>query len=143
MNKLTFFSLSDYPTVTFLIFREEAKVSEVLATKNADGVWEGSFPTLTEGVYVSVAITNDRVLGEETIYWDSQKILDKSDYIAKQISQTQSSLTPEQSKQLTELYTLMGLDPTKPLIVNRTKRIAGQIDQDILDIGTQTTVTRR
>ena len=45
---------------------------------------------------------------------------------------------------LVELFRLAGLDPTRPLVVSKTARSAGpEIDQDIDDDGTTTTVTRK
>lgn len=52
-------------------------------------------------------------------------------------------LPPSQLTMLTELYAIMGLDPTKPLIVTDTTRSAGAgINQNINSTANQTTVTR-
>jgi len=54
-----------------------------------------------------------------------------------------ASLTPEQVTMLTELYKLMGLDPTKPLVVSPTERhVATDIEQTISKVGDTVTVTR-
>lgn len=51
-------------------------------------------------------------------------------------------LTTNQATMLLELYALMGLDPTKPLIVSGNQRTAGAIHQSITTDSTQTTVVR-
>ena len=51
-------------------------------------------------------------------------------------------LTPEQTTMMLEMYRLMGLDPTKPLVVTQTARTAGTITQTIDSTPTTTTVTR-
>lgn len=43
---------------------------------------------------------------------------------------------------LVQLFDLMGLDPSKPLVVTPTTRVAGDIEQTIATVGTTTTVTR-
>ncbi len=43
---------------------------------------------------------------------------------------------------MVELFELMGLDPTKPLVVTPTSRTVGAIDQTIATAGSTTTVTR-
>ena len=53
------------------------------------------------------------------------------------------SLTPTQATMLLEMYNLLGLDPTRPLIVNPSYRIAGsEISQSIGQTGDTVTVTR-
>lgn len=53
------------------------------------------------------------------------------------------SLTPEQSTMLMEMYRLLGLDPTRPLIVNPNSRVAGvEITQSITNDNGEVTVTR-
>lgn len=54
----------------------------------------------------------------------------------------QGGLTVEQADMLLKLYVIMGLDPTKPLIVTQNQRIAGEITQTIQTSSTQTIVTR-
>lgn len=52
------------------------------------------------------------------------------------------SLTPVQATMLLEMYNLLGLDPTLPLIVSPTARDAGDISQTIVKVGDTVTVTR-
>jgi hypothetical protein len=51
-------------------------------------------------------------------------------------------LTNTQATMLLEMYELLGLDPTKPLVVTQTQRIAGTISQQITTTSSQTTVIR-
>lgn len=53
-----------------------------------------------------------------------------------------NGLTPEQLSMLTAMYSIMGLDPTKPLVVTPTTVSAGTITQTVSGDDTQTTVTR-
>lgn len=57
-----------------------------------------------------------------------------------------SGLSSEQSTMLLEIYKIMGLDPTKPLVVTPTTRRVpsngADIDQTIDENGTTVTVTR-
>lgn len=53
-----------------------------------------------------------------------------------------AGLTPTQATMLLEMYNLLGLDPTIPLIVTETSRIAGGIVQSINSSTTETVVIR-
>lgn len=53
-----------------------------------------------------------------------------------------SPLTNGQNTMLLEMYELLGLDPTKPLVVTNTSREAGTIEQVIMTTPTSTTVVR-
>lgn len=53
-----------------------------------------------------------------------------------------TGLTPTQTTMILEMYELLGLDPTKPLIVTNNSRTAGTISQNIITDANQTTVTR-
>ena len=56
----------------------------------------------------------------------------------------QPTLTSAQETMLREIYSLMGLDPTKPLVVAQNERTAGpDIEQNIDVVDGITTVTRR
>lgn len=60
------------------------------------------------------------------------------------INNTINGLTPQQETMLLEIYRLMGLDPTKPLVVTQTNRSAGpEIMQTIVGNESITTVTRQ
>ena len=60
-----------------------------------------------------------------------------------QIMALQNGLTGAQATMLTELFNLMGLDPTKPLVVTKTSRTAGAgIQQTIAGDSNTTVVTR-
>jgi hypothetical protein len=56
--------------------------------------------------------------------------------------QNGQGLDSNQAIMLLELFKLSGLDPTKPLIVTKTSRIAGDISQSITGDANSTTVTR-
>lgn len=51
-------------------------------------------------------------------------------------------LTATQATMLLEMYELLGLNPTKPLVVTQSTRTAGTISQSIATNSTQTVVTR-
>ena len=51
-------------------------------------------------------------------------------------------LTPSQATMLLEMYELLGLDPTKPLVVTTSARTAGSISQMIITSDSQTIVSR-
>lgn len=55
---------------------------------------------------------------------------------------TSGSLTTQQANMLLSIYELMGLDPAKPLVVTKTSRTAGTIQQNISSTSDSTTVTR-
>lgn len=55
---------------------------------------------------------------------------------------TTGSLTTTQANMLLEMYNLLGLDPTIPLLVTQNSRVAGTINQNIYTDATQTIVTR-
>lgn len=52
-------------------------------------------------------------------------------------------LTESQATMLLELYNIMGLDPTKPLVVTNTARTAGDVIQTIDTNTTSTTIQRQ
>lgn len=58
------------------------------------------------------------------------------------VLQNNQGLSPTQATMILEMYELLGLNPTKPLIVTETTRHAGTINQTIATTPTQTTVTR-
>ena len=53
-----------------------------------------------------------------------------------------TGLTSTQATMILEMYELLGLDPTKPLIVTQTARVAGDISQNIITSSTETIVSR-
>lgn len=52
------------------------------------------------------------------------------------------SLSVSQNNMLLEMYNLLGLDPSKPLIVTENSRTAGEINQQIISTPSETIVTR-
>jgi hypothetical protein len=55
---------------------------------------------------------------------------------------TGSGLDPTQNQKLNELHRIHGLESGVPLVVNKTSRTAGTIDQSITQSGDEVTVTR-
>jgi len=55
---------------------------------------------------------------------------------------TDSVLSAALQTKITEIYELMGLDPAIPLLVNKTKRVAGGINQTITGDANEVTVQR-
>ena len=109
---------------------------------------------LQAGWYDVVAFKGNKTLGQERIYWNGYDIV-PYDVLTAQAVRTeldaeltylmslQNGLTTSESTMLLEIYRLLGLDPTRPLVVTTTKRtVLTEIDQDLVDTGTQTTVTR-
>lgn len=62
--------------------------------------------------------------------------------ISNNVLSIQNGLTATQSTMLLEMYQLLGLDPTIPLVVTQTQRTAGSIEQTIDSTATQTIVQR-
>lgn len=62
--------------------------------------------------------------------------------LTKIMAMESNGLTSNQATMLLEMYELLGLDPTKPLIVTQSSRSAGSIQQNILTNSTQTIVNR-
>lgn len=58
------------------------------------------------------------------------------------ISSIQGGLSTNQANMLLEMYVLLGLDPTKPLVVTTSSRSAGTINQTIIASTNETIVTR-
>lgn len=81
---------------------------------------------------------------------ESSTILAKEATVLSRASQTSvdnlsisaGGLTPNQATMLLEMYELLGLDPTKPLVVTETSRTVGSINQTILTDTSQTIITR-
>ncbi len=142
-------------SVDFLFFDSLGDLQGTVAgTQNLDLVWEATVPVLPAGDYTVVGKSGLRTLGKEEITWDGTDIIPPSTVIAKAVRtelsaelvhlvSLQNGLTTGQATMLLELYLLMGLSPTKPLIVTKTRRYVGaDIDQTIENNSNQTTVTR-
>jgi hypothetical protein len=59
-----------------------------------------------------------------------------------QVPTTSSGLSPTQATMILEIYELLGLDATKPLMVTQNSRTAGDISQTILTDANSTIITR-
>lgn len=142
--------------VDFLFFDNLGVLKDTQAgTLNTDNVWEATVsPTLISGDYTVVGKSGIRTLGKEEMKWDGTNIIPPAAVIAKAV---RSELTPElihlvslqngltagQATMMLELYWLMGLDPTRPLYVDRASRtVLPEIKQTLDDTGLRTIVTR-
>ena len=56
--------------------------------------------------------------------------------------ESNTGLTPNQANMILEMYELLGLDPTKPLVVTENSRVAGDISQTIVTSETETMIMR-
>ena len=56
--------------------------------------------------------------------------------------ESNAGLTSNQATMLLEMYELLGLDPTKPLVVTENSRVAGSISQTIVTSETETMIMR-
>ena len=93
-------------------------------------------------------------LGKEDIFWTGTDILANDKKVARAVKveitpelihviSLENGLPPAQSIMLLELFRLMGLDPSRPLIVTKTTRsVQPEILQDLNDSSTRTIVTR-
>lgn len=141
--------------VDFLFFDSTGNLQDTEAgTLNTDNVWEVTVPALPAGDYTVVGKSGIRTLGKEEIRWDGTNIVPPATVIAKAVRtelspelihlvSLQNGLTAGQSTMLLELYRLMGLDPTRPLYVDRGSRtVLPEIVQTLDDNTIRTIVTR-
>lgn len=142
-------------SVDFLFFDSTGNLQETVSgTQNLDLVWEAAVPALPAGDYTVVATSGTRTLGKEEIRWDGSGIVPGPSVIAQAVRaelspelihlvSLQNGLTAGQSTMLLEIYRLMGLDPTRPLLVSRTERqVLPEIVQTLDDNTVRTIVTR-
>jgi hypothetical protein len=156
LNKVFYYSIQgNVEQISFLFFSYDGSLVEtVIGTFNIN-IWEAIVPnTLTQGFYTVVAVSASKTLGSEIIYWDGSEIVNNNEVIAKDVRteltseiahlvSLENGLTLEQAEMLLELYRLMGLDPTRPLYVDKQSRtILPEITQIIDDNLTRTIVTR-
>jgi hypothetical protein len=98
-----------------------------------------SLVTIEAGVAAGVAIG---LTNSSSLAMQSSSLATISNNVDALLS-AGGSLTPTQATMLLEMYNLLGLDPTRPLIVNPSYRIAGsEISQSIGTAGDTVTVTR-
>jgi hypothetical protein len=135
-----------------LILSELANISsDINNVENGLTVINNSISSIDSDLANVAAVT----LNTETIVGniDANLIVvdDKIDAVALDITEIKNDianisfsggLTPSQATMLLEMYELLGLDPTKPLVVTATARTAGNISQTIDTNNTRTIVTR-
>lgn len=153
VNKVSFYTLrTDITGVDFLFFNNNILIDTLSGTLDS-GIWYSPVLSLDPGDYTVVAKNGDIVFGKEEITWSGTEIVPFKDEIANSVRTNltaelahlislQNGLTSGQGTMLLELYDLMGLDPTKPLVVTKTERTAGTIIQTIESTDDQTIVTR-
>lgn len=156
-NKVYFYTAASVlPSVDFLFFDDTGILRSTRSgTINSDNVWEATVSvTLTPGDYTVVGKSETKTLGKEEIRWDGTIIIPPSTVIAKAVRQElspelihlvslQNGLTSGQATMLLELYWLMGLDPTRPLYVDKVSRkVLPEINQSLDDNSIRTIVTR-
>lgn len=155
-NTVYFYTASLIVTsVDFLFFDINGDLQGTAAgAQNPDLVWEATVPALAAGDYTVVGKSGTRTLGKEEIRWDGTNIIPPAVVVAKAVRtelspelihlvSLQNGLTAGQSTMLLELYRLMGLDPTRPLYVDRGSRtVLPEIVQTLDDNTLRTIVTR-
>jgi hypothetical protein len=142
----------DYDTAYYtlgLVAQYPATVSSLVTTVETGGgggatpaeVWSynnrsltTAFPTAPTAVQIRQEIDNNSTKMAE--------ILDQIDVTQGLIVGIQGGLSGPQATMLLEMYNLLGLDPSKPLVVTETSRTAGDISQMILTDATSTIVQR-
>lgn len=123
-------------------------VTPILQISKAGGAWVSISRTVEEigSGWYSVQLTSDDTdtIGDFIlrVTGDGADPTDIVGQISASISSGGSSLSPSQATMLSEMYELLGLDPTKPLVVTQTQRVAGDINQTIVTSSTETIVTR-
>jgi len=153
--KVFLYTASDISSVDFLFFDSAGELQGTVAgTQNLDLVWEAIIPALIAGTYTVVGKSGLRTLGKEEIYWDGTNVVSPAIVTAKAVRaelspelihlvSLQNGLTAGQSTMLLELYRLMGLDPTRPLYVDRNSRTVLPEIVQTLDDNTNRTIVQR
>jgi hypothetical protein len=138
----------DYDTAYYtldLAPQYPATVSSLVTTVLTGGseisvsdIWNHSTRTLTTSIPTAVQIRQEIDANSTQLDTIIQQNTDTQDAI----SGIQGGLTGTQATMLLEMYQLLGLDPTKPLIVTLNNRSAGTINQTIVSDVMNTVVTR-
>jgi hypothetical protein len=120
-------------TVTTIDTRTAAQsvqLGRIETTANSIAIDVGNIPadTVAEMDANSTALAN------------IQTGVDEANTSLDQLSQT-TGLSDSQATMLLEMYELLGLDPAKPLVVSKTARTAGSINQTIISNATTETTT--
>lgn len=114
------------------------------AAENANAVWNNSTRTLTSHpsvVFPTASEIREEIESNQTTLATKAKQDEILSEITGLSGQT-GGLTVSQANMLLEMYELLGLDPSKPLIVTASNRSAGTISQTILTDANSTIVTR-
>jgi hypothetical protein len=115
----------------------------------ASQVWSSTTRTLTTGSGITLAeIEASTVLAKSSQIPSTEAIADAvraeltPELTHVMTLESNPGLTPTQATMLLEMYRLMGLDPTRPLVVTQTQRTAGELTQNISTSTTETIVNR-
>lgn len=154
MNKIYLYSTIDSP-VEFLFFNSSGVLVDTVAgVQNPNLVWEANVPALPADEYTVIGKSSNKTHGKEVIRWDGSSIVPLETTIAKAVRtelstelihlvSLQNGLTAGQATMLLELYWLMGLDPSRPLYVDKVSRtVLPEIRQTLDDNTNRTIVTR-
>ncbi len=114
----------------------DTRTTEMATDVNSIDTWTGEMDTWT-------LEQSARTTGIEQDLTTMQASMVETNQTLTEMSQT-GSLTTAQQTMLLEMYELLGLDPSKPLVVSTSQRTAGGINQTISTHPTTktTTVTR-
>jgi hypothetical protein len=157
MNKVSLYTPNtSIVSIDFYFF--DASNSQLVAQEEgtlSDGVWYSPELTLLpNGYYNVVAQNSDIVMGDELISWNGTDVTGYPQVIAKAIREEfadelahlvslQNGITDAQAIMLIEIYSYLGLDPTRPLVVNLvSKNILPGIEQTIDTNNDRTIITR-
>lgn len=146
----------DYPspfvpvTGTQLVTNKVAALVSVVATETVGGI---TIPTAQEirqemdansSKLIAIKAKTDTITSAPTAEQVADQVrLELTPELAKIMTLSSNpGLTNSQATMLLEMYQLLGLDPTIPLVVTQNARVAGTIEQNILTSSTETIVTR-
>lgn len=161
----------DYDTAFYtpeLVPQYPAVVSSLVTTVSTGGsgatpaqIWSFNNRTLTSAAVIKTGIESSTVLAKQVTVDSIKSKVDtlsngpSAETIANAVradldsdlnsilsNTTNGALTNQQATMLLELYRLMGLDPTKPLVVTQHQRVVGDIVQQIDSTATETSIIR-
>ena len=162
----------DYDTAFYtpeLVPQYPAVVSSLVTTVSTGGgsgatpaqIWSFNNRTLTSASVIKTDIESSTVLAKQVTVDSIKSKVDtlsdgpSAETIANAVradldsdlnsilyNTSNGALTNQQATMLLELYRLMGLDPTKPLVVTQHQRVVGDIVQQIDSTATETSIIR-
>ena len=107
---------------------------------------KAQYPAVVASLVSTIGVSTNIVTGDlSTIPTAAQNAAAVRANLTPELSKINAQvdgLTPNQMIMLQEIYSLYGLDPTKPLVVTDISRTAGTVSQQINSNAGSTTVTR-